>query len=1361
MAFVSLIFVVIPLVGVVVSAVALGRRASNRRCTLAILLVLTGWALVFGAGALIQSGIVVPVFGGALALLAMLCICAGTVLAIVGLVECAQHRQRYDRGRKRAVFALILSTFPVGFIIWAAYLGMHQRQRLTAPQVASNRATPAQIRIGNLVLNAPAPPEAGKTITNDTWNFRLDLPSSWNEMNGKALAPNVRAGASRHQPEIFSMVLTENLPATSQLSPQAATELIKHGLEGRGPLEVLGEREFNVHGMAGWIIETKAKVGLTDFYYVRWVTLNNGTLYQIVTGGNPLEANQVRAESEKLFTGFHLIDPNRNTLAPSDVALGNFVSDRFGYSVDLRGTGWTRRFAKLDTYVPAADFGVTTANAASCFCVIPIWVGDADVDFSTLTSALTSQVGVPYPDDGVYGEKDWSQGGLHGRALAYEAHRNGEDHVFRLRVLRGHGVAYLLAAWMRKNSAPLTDQLDEAMDHVKFRDPAAPDPAPANDRERQSQLLVYNQLGLGLDRDGQSEAAKAWFKRAFETTHRNPTVLLNYVETCLKSSQAAEALAVLDKELPNFPGNQSLSASHAVAQLQTGDVEGALKSYAALFDTGWKNDLHFTGYIRELASRGRADAALAALDHYNPDHESAAMRRLRAEVLIAKGDLPAAIQTLTDLRDKSPDDQESALGLVDVYLIAHRPSDALAECERLIAAQHESVEVLRRKGMAEFSLKHYREAKATFEKALAKAPSNLEIQRLLEGVSGLLGEGRNSLVKTPIEPVKIPAALLQAESANPSDEYLRGYSAWYRCAVKAISYRKGNELKITEHEVIEIRDQQGVEKFSTLEFPYDPLGEEIFVNDVTVKGADGKVVAHGKVEDSYVVDDGVDKAASQAKILNVPVPGLQPGNILECTVTRRENGPIKAFTFQACALLKSLPVLRETLQVQAGHEEIRWEASPGIPAPQKEDGSLTWNIRRPPVYRWEPLQAPMDTFAPMVWVGDAKATWVGEAKDYMTQIKDRLAIDAPVRQAAADVTKGLETPAEKIAALTRYVQRGLTYKAIEFGRRARIPNTSSQTLRNKYGDCKDHALLLSQLLDSAGIPACMALVRSSGAVRATLPSLDQFDHAITYVPGEKGGTFIDATDKTGDFRTAPPMDYAGQQALVLDPKGAHLQTVPPVSANTSTVTTHRHVSFANDSDLVVEDDVVMTGTPAQGLRALLLAVEPPQRTLYLQRMIAAEAASLNLRDAKIEELDDPQAPLHFQLHYGIAGDFHRAGDRLAGQVPAIWERLYVNGDATENRFSPFKLWIPTHITSTLELTPPPGWHSTLGKGSSFKSPYGDASLKPTLNHDSLHFESQVARKAGEFPAEQYPAYVEAVRQIRAVVEQSIVFELKK
>src|SRR5690606_4324710 len=121
----------------------------------------------------------------------------------------------------------------------------------------------------------------------------------------------------------------------------------------------------------------------------------------------------------------------------------------------------------------------------------------------------------------------------------------------------------------------------------------------------------------------------------------------------------------------------------------------------------------------------------------------------------------------------------------------------------------------------------------------------------------------------------------------------------------------------------------------------------------------------------------------------------------------------------------------------------------------------------------------------------------------------------------------------------------ITYKAIEFGRSTRVPNPTSKVLKNKYGDCKDHSLLLWQMLRANGIEAHLALANFAQPVDPDLPSLDQFNHMLVYVPGYEGGRFFDATDKTSDVANLKaPLDLGGANVLVLDAERPRLVQVP-------------------------------------------------------------------------------------------------------------------------------------------------------------------------------------------------------------------------
>jgi tetratricopeptide (TPR) repeat protein len=139
---------------------------------------------------------------------------------------------------------------------------------------------------------------------------------------------------------------------------------------------------------------------------------------------------------------------------------------------------------------------------------------------------------------------------------------------------------------------------------------------------------------------------------------------------------------------------------------------------------------------------------------------------------------------------------------------------------------------------------------------------------------------------------------------------------------------------------------------------------------------------------------------------------------------------------------------------------------------------------------------------------------------------------------------------EKIAAILAKVHANARYTGVEFGEASIIPQPPSETLKRKYGDCKDKATLLVSMLRAVGIPAQLALLNAGGGydVDPEMPSMNLFDHAIAYLPSKN--TFIDVTaeySRYGDL----PTDDQGRLALVISSDTHELKRTPefPSSAN--------------------------------------------------------------------------------------------------------------------------------------------------------------------------------------------------------------------
>ncbi|PYV12916.1 MAG: transglutaminase, partial [Acidobacteria bacterium] len=136
---------------------------------------------------------------------------------------------------------------------------------------------------------------------------------------------------------------------------------------------------------------------------------------------------------------------------------------------------------------------------------------------------------------------------------------------------------------------------------------------------------------------------------------------------------------------------------------------------------------------------------------------------------------------------------------------------------------------------------------------------------------------------------------------------------------------------------------------------------------------------------------------------------------------------------------------------------------------------------------------------------------------------------------------------EIVARLVARLHREVRYTGVEFGQASLVPRTPAETLKRKYGDCKDKAALLIATLRAAGIPAYMALLNTAPGedTEPTLPGMG-FNHAIVYAPGEPD-LWIDATDEYARVGTLPPADQ-GRLALVARPQTDQLTRTPEATS---------------------------------------------------------------------------------------------------------------------------------------------------------------------------------------------------------------------
>jgi hypothetical protein len=673
-------------------------------------------------------------------------------------------------------------------------------------------------------------------------------------------------------------------------------------------------------------------------------------------------------------------------------------------------------------------------------------------------------------------------------------------------------------------------------------------------------------------------------------------------------------------------------------------------------------------------------------------------------------------------------------------------AEALKVCQQLLDKGFDSAQAWFEKGVCEERLKWYTQAKVSFEEAQKKAPRDETVRKWLDHVSGILGEGHNSSVKKTIEPVPLPEAWLAQASEDAHAAYLNAYSAFYIRRLTAVSFVAGKDYRATEYRCVRVRDTTGMARFSTFQFGFDPLSEEIFLNRLTVRDAQGQIISTGKVSDCYVIDESGTQA-TQRKTLNIPIPGLQPGYEIELMVTRKDITAPDRMPFLAHGFSAGFPVLEAGFLLRGDVQTVVHRASSGVEA-VRADQRLSCMVKCPPVFRMESDQPDTDTFLPHLWLNASGQNWKDTGEAYLKEIASTLETDPAVSIVAAELLKGKASEREKVDTLVKYVQDNYTYKAIEFGRRAHVPNTPAVILRNRYGDCKDHALLLLHLLKHAGIAAHLALVYTGSSMQPDLPSLDQFDHLILYLPGSGTGRFVDTTDKDSDLSMPVPYGLAGRRALVLEPDRSRIVQIADYPPDSNTIHIDRAMTLDDKGDLTVHEVLTFFGYYASRVRGYLKSMDPTHRQTAMEELLAGYQDAAKIQTLDIGDLMERTQPLRMEMTYLCRGCFQPAGDRWVGQLPAAWERCYFGDSHQNKRQTPFRFEFPISIESTLKVNWPTGFslvEPQAWKGESGKTPL-TWTLQGTSEGAGMTARFKATRAGACFPVEDFAPYQASLRE---------------
>jgi hypothetical protein len=284
---------------------------------------------------------------------------------------------------------------------------------------------------------------------------------------------------------------------------------------------------------------------------------------------------------------------------------------------------------------------------------------------------------------------------------------------------------------------------------------------------------------------------------------------------------------------------------------------------------------------------------------------------------------------------------------------------------------------------------------------------------------------------------------------------------------------------------------------------------------------------------------------SSLAVRTVTFPAVPPGSVLALDYEVRER---PYFPAGQIPLGSSEPVESLRVAIHGGGAGWRYHVDgtlPGIAVQESPGGVTVTGARLPGLNPPEkaPGLAAEGAMLRYAW-GDA-GSWDAVGRWFEGLLAPVPRGAEPVRAKARELMAGISDRRQRIAALADFARRQVRYVAVEVGIGGYRPHTPQQVMERLWGDCKDKALLLVDLLKEAGIEAYPALARldPDGRVDRDFPSPFQFNHMIVAVPADGlgldadapvagGYLFLDATQKTGGLAWLQPA-VQDQEVLVV------------------------------------------------------------------------------------------------------------------------------------------------------------------------------------------------------------------------------------
>jgi len=629
-----------------------------------------------------------------------------------------------------------------------------------------------------------------------------------------------------------------------------------------------------------------------------------------------------------------------------------------------------------------------------------------------------------------------------------------------------------------------------------------------------------------------------------------------------------------------------------------------------------------------------------------------------------------------------------------------------------------------------------------------------------------LAQKRVREIDSQLQASSADPAILKLLKESPGEEKYPQAGAIILLADEKLQVTPDNTEVSDSRYIIKILNERG-RKFAEVDIDYDSTYEKAELLFARTIKPDGQVVNVGAKHIRDVSRYMDFPLYSNARALIISMPEVTEGAIIEYEVKITRNKMIAKREFNlAYTLQEEEPLLKAKLSLVIPKERkinkillnekfnsFSANLEPRV-STEGDNKIYDWEFKDVPQIIPEPSMPPENEITPG-FILSSFQSWEAIYKWWWALSKDKIDINPEMRTKTKELIAGKVSAEAKARAVYNWCIKNIRYVGIEYGQAGYEPHRASEIFANKYGDCKDQAILLISLLKEAGVEAYPVLIGTKGTFKLEekLPTV-LFNHCIAATMVDNKLVFLDPTGETVSYGDLPAGDQA-RKVLVFLKDRAEILSTPDFPAGHNQLVKKTQIKINQDETIEATREISTFGSYDQSQRWKFKYTRPILIEEALKEAVHQTTPGGKLLDYKIDNVEEMDKPV--KLFYKFSGPNYliRAGKARVISTGAVDtsivakdQRDYdIDFDTLNVEESVVTIELPANLT--VKFLPDP---------INYQTKWSDTVNEYTFKDNKIILVSKNIMKKKSVSAEDYAEFKKSLQDLAEKSKQCIILE---